>query len=537
MKGLNLKTMKKIATDGKYTTFKHDDGHEIKIAHTKLSKPMQKEMAALPHFDNGGVSEIDPEAQAASDAALNISPKTQSAINAMPKAPENTTQPINEDIGPEAQNELMDQSAGPSPASSSTPGAPTANPYNAYGAGAMEERQNIEQGMKGFGEAEKQEADTVSRAGNVGASETLAYDKILRDKNAADQEARQEVLERRKEVIDHYKSGALNPHHYWESKSTGSKISTAIGLILGGMGSKGGQNLAADFINKQIDRDMDAQKSRLGIDENLLSANFREFGDLKTAQDMTKQNLADIYSTQIQRLAQQTAGPMAQARAAKLISELQMSKAPELGNTTQKVAMGKIMQNLLKSGDVPNTIQAMRMFDPAMAKSLEQRYVPGVNAVASIPVPEETKKEITVRQDFDQKIGQLREFAKQNSGSLNPAIMHKGAAMAKIVQDAARQAANQGVFKESENKFMNSIISDNPTAFFGKYRTDPGYAQIEQSNRNMLNNVYKNYGLPSVPEVKEAPAPQGSLEGKTASDGNGNKIIMKNGKWIPYGRK
>lgn len=103
---------------------------------------------------------------------------------------------------------------------------------------------------------------------------------------------------------------------------------------------------------------------------------------------------------------------------------------------------------------------------------------------------------MTMRQDLDQKITELRAFAQKNSGSLNPSTIKQGAAMARLVQDAYRQANNQGVFKESEKEFVNSIANENPTAFFNKFRTDPGYAAVQKGNVDTLNGLYKSYGLP-----------------------------------------
>jgi hypothetical protein len=43
MKGLNLANMKKVHEDDKCATFRHDSGHEIKVAKKGLSSAMQKE--------------------------------------------------------------------------------------------------------------------------------------------------------------------------------------------------------------------------------------------------------------------------------------------------------------------------------------------------------------------------------------------------------------------------------------------------------------------------------------------------------------
>jgi len=52
-------------------------------------------------------------------------------------------------------------------------------------------------------------------------------------------------------------------------------------------------------LNRQIDRDIDAQKATLGRKESLLSANMRQFGNLHDATQMTKVMQTDIVSNQL----------------------------------------------------------------------------------------------------------------------------------------------------------------------------------------------------------------------------------------------
>ena len=60
-------------------------------------------------------------------------------------------------------------------------------------------------------------------------------------------------------------TGKIDPQHYIGSMSTSEKLSTAFGLILGGIGAGaiGQQNPALAYLNKQIDNDIEAQKANL----------------------------------------------------------------------------------------------------------------------------------------------------------------------------------------------------------------------------------------------------------------------------------
>ncbi len=54
----------------------------------------------------------------------------------------------------------------------------------------------------------------------------------------------------------------IDPGRYWASKSTGGKIATIVGLVLGSIGaSVDGQNRAAQALDNAITRDLEAQKA------------------------------------------------------------------------------------------------------------------------------------------------------------------------------------------------------------------------------------------------------------------------------------
>lgn len=372
MKSLDLRNFKKVSSDGKTTTFRKDGGHEIKIAHSALSKDLQKQITALPGYDDGGEVSEDREPTSAAtpedadaeqenfDEAnpshsldqdsvdrLHMSKEEMSTINNIPPTPQNQQDLSSVPIDQTAQPGL------PSPAVS--------NP-NLFSAGAQEEMSNLKQGMQGYNEATQQEANKISQNSDAIASDALTHQMALSKFNDASTAAQNDINQRRQANIQDINNQHIDPSHYYESLSSGQKAMTAIGLILGGIGGMGHQNMALDFLNKQIDRDVEAQKANLGKKETLLSANFKEAGDLRDAEAMTRVNMADIYTNQLQQRAVQLQGPMAQARAQQAASQLQMKVAPELGQLTQKVAMGKMLQSMQSQNMSPESkIQMYQM--------------------------------------------------------------------------------------------------------------------------------------------------------------------------------
>lgn len=133
----------------------------------------------------------------------------------------------------------------------------------------------------------------------------------------------------------------IDPQHYLSSLGTGQKISTGIGLILGGMGGglTGQGNAALDFLNKQIDRDISAQKEDLGKKENLLTANMRQFGNLRDATEMTKVMQMDIVKNQLAQAAASAQSPLAQARAQQAIGQLDQQIAPIMSQIAMRKSL------------------------------------------------------------------------------------------------------------------------------------------------------------------------------------------------------
>lgn len=126
----------------------------------------------------------------------------------------------------------------------------------------------------------------------------------------------------------------IDPKHYLGDMSTAGKVSTAIGLILGGIGgglSGRGGNVALDVLNKQIDRDIESQKANIDKKTNLLSANMRQFGNLKDAEMMTRAMMQDQISNQLKMEAAKAQDPIAKARAMQAAGQLEASNAQVIG--------------------------------------------------------------------------------------------------------------------------------------------------------------------------------------------------------------
>lgn len=169
-----------------------------------------------------------------------------------------------------------------------------------------------------------------------------------------------------------YASGHINPNHYAESMSSVGKVKTAIGLVLGGMG--GGllhqENPALKFLNSQIDRDIDAQKSELGKKQNLLQANIHKMGNLRDATEMTRAMMMGIQANQFRAAAANAQGPMARATAMQEAGKLDERIAPIMS----QIAMRQTMMRGMGTGQVDPTMAIRFMAPEGQQMELMKQY-------------------------------------------------------------------------------------------------------------------------------------------------------------------
>ena len=332
---------------------------------------------------------------------------------------------------------------------------------------------------------------------DVAAGQEKAVDQTIDPMQKASahfQKATNDLAQQRQMFTDYIQKNPVQADHYLKSMSTGSKIMTGIGLILGGIG--GGlthqENPALKFLQSQIDRDIESQKANLGRVQNLLQHNTEQYGNLRDGMTATRLQLTDILAQKLQAEALKQGGAQAKANAMLATQQLYQGVAPFMARLQVANALHSA------AGDSPQTVQhllnAADQFAPEVAKSFRERYIPGVGE-ASLPVPEKQRDEMRARNNFNQQMGQLIQFSKANSGALDPRVRAQGEALAAQVQDAYRQMNGLGVFREGEQGFVNSFIGQQPAQLFASFRSQPGYQAAARINSQHLSNLYKSFGV------------------------------------------
>lgn len=130
----------------------------------------------------------------------------------------------------------------------------------------------------------------------------------------------------------------INPTAYTDNAKTNHKTSTVIGLMLGGMAGQGHGNVAMDYINKQIDRDIDAQKTNINNRHTVLGAYQDLYKNSNVAANLARVSTNDIYAHKVAKVAASLGTRQAQAtadafKASKMIEnhQLLLDSAGRLG--------------------------------------------------------------------------------------------------------------------------------------------------------------------------------------------------------------
>jgi hypothetical protein len=342
---MNLSHFKKLKEDEKCAVLVHPDGHRIQVAKSMLNPKMRSMLGEMPmHMAEGGMvndplmeplMEMDPQSPAIPDGDRNPASISDAAIPgsdvmSMNQAPGMVMTPV---VAPDPVPVPV---AAPSPVAP----APVVMPMNPP---IMAQRQPqsaavpaTTPGMvggirKGF-EMEQQglqmEAAGQQQSAQAQASAQEEEAHQLQQISDGYQRRMSELDNEIKNVTKDLNNGEIDPNHWWNSKDDASKTQTVIGLILGGIGAglTGKENMAAEYIDKQITRDIEAQKMNLGKKQNLLSAYYHQMGNLRDAEMMARASLKDVYASKIQAAGLRTQDPIIRARALQAAGRLKVQQ-------------------------------------------------------------------------------------------------------------------------------------------------------------------------------------------------------------------
>jgi hypothetical protein len=302
-------------------------------------------------------------------------------------------------------------------------------------------------------------------------------------------------------------SAKIDPQGWWHNKNTGQKVLTAIGMLFAGAGGgvAGHPEAASNLINKFIDNDIEAQKADINNKNTLLGKYMEMYNSVPQAENAARLTLGSAIEGQINQQASKLGSQNAQLAAQSANGALRQQLLPQI----EGLARGQVMSQMYGNMNQPNggaqsgsaeqqyqdRMQNMRVLNPDLGKDMQDKYLPGVG-VSRVPVPDALREKLAAQSDLSDKLAKLELFANQHQGTvLDRAIVNQGKTLAADAQQAARVAGHQGVFKESDQKFLESMIDPDPTKFGAAIRTLPKYKQLRDSNNSTMKTYFKSYGV------------------------------------------
>ena len=472
---MDLSKFRKVKSDKHTSTFQHYAGHTITIAHNKLSSKMREQLHKLPthtpkvqRMAEGGTAGDDNtidydklmSKEAAENAPYGTNPQSNAAQDGVTVASTDPNAGV-EEMQPQYDGSLQ----GPA----TMPAAPASNdPY-----GSLAALQQQMGGVQKVGAGQQAEAQAVGAQGKANISWEQEHQNQAKQNLSNYEASKAELTKERQAVMTDIANGHINPKQYLEKMSTGSKIATGIGLILGGMGAglTHGPNLAFKMLQDNIDRDIEAQKAELGKKNSLLAHNMQQGRDLDEAYRVTQMQSNDILASHLRMTADQTADPLAKAR----LMEIAGMTDQKTAEIQHQIALSKMQQAALGGGGGGiNPVMAIKLLAP-----------PGQQ--------EALMKDLKAKQDSEGNIKNMMDafdyVAQHNTilGKLNPQNQSRIDAMwdpkmVKLAHDSA------GRFNMEELPIMNKY----------KPKATDDQETIAQKKLGFLNDMKSRMSFPSL---------------------------------------
>lgn len=513
---LNLSKMKKVGGDQHSSTFMHPSGHQITIAHSGVSALQRKQLEGMSVHkmaDGGDATPVNldapipaqfenPDAGAVSRSSAviphdeskdapdsyGVDKEAWAKANAAPK----------EMAPPPAQKENESRA----PAASSSPGIPF---------GVTDFSKAYQQGQQAI--SEQQKIDEAKSKANLDIqTQDLSH---RQDLNKQFQDQLKDFNTHQQQYIQDYMKGHIDPKHYVDSMSTGQKILTGIGLFLGGAGAEGGKNLAYESLQKNIDRDIASQQENIDKKKTLLSANQALYHDNVLALNQTRINMNDMMDHQIQLAASKLGTPQAKANADAAHAKFAMENYALL---QQNAMRATVMKNLQSGGQNLNAVDlANAGLIPQAEAAKEQASIDAQKTAIA------KTQELYNAFDKEQTAGNF----------LNPQSSRRVDALkAELVNAVMNASASKRLTHESIKAEIEPLMIKTTDDEKTRHEKEQGLLNIVQRHADPTPYMSR-FAPKSLPAFGSSGS--NPMEGKTASDSSGNRIVMRNGQWVPYG--
>lgn len=579
---MNFKGFKKISSDDKCTKLIHDNGHELKIAHSALSQKHRKELEKLPvkMADGGGVVEQGQEEQKQPTIVINAGaqpqqPQQSQSYPVLETPPEQFSYKTGGyQYTPEDKAYL--QSRG-TPVDDGAARAPADNVQQAaqpqVQQPVVEAPQEPEQPQNGLAQEANSQDDELAPA--AAPQQAAQPDPQTQQEDAPlDEEQKQAPDEYMKSYADYknahqqqfahedaafqhdLQNGHITPETYsglFAKKDTLGKVGTIFGLMLSGMGSglSGQPNAVLAMMDQQIKNDLDAQKTSKENAQNYFKLNLRQqlqgatIGQMKTQNQLTgaqaantnqdaqlkaynlariQMNLAALHNQKLV-VDKMPDGPMKQ-KAMQTLAMMGTAVNAENANISDVAASKLALLNTM-GGNSGTALRLMGMKD--LAEDVEGKTIPG-HGKATRPVPENIQNQIVAMDTLGDKAADLMKYSTANFATLSPAKRAVAKQKAEEFLNFYNTSIQGGTLTEGRLAWLDDQIKKNPTGVITQLLgNQQRLAEMKNSNDHRRDIILKSFGAP-ISQSQQSQS--GSSEGQTSTSKSGKPIIYKNGKWI-----
>jgi hypothetical protein len=322
---MNIPKHWSLAEDNKdhFVIHDHRDDKRFKVSKAGLHPATQIKVMKMQKFDDGG----DVQDLGGVGSIVNGQP---------PQSPSAPPQPS----GASGDWEQPTPQAAPQPVPDAAP--PQGDVLSQYNANSAQELKGLEDKGKAEAASSAENAKTLKTSNDQLKDIFAQSQQDLWNQNVENQNLSQQIA-----------STKIDPNHYYNSKSVGGKIGTAISLIVGGIGAglTHGPNMAYETIQKAIANDIEAQRANLANKQSLLSDNLKKYGDMKAATQATMLQMNAIVQGQLAATAAKYGSQADLGGSQALLGQMKNQQLAASTALQQQLMEQKIKQHLA-GGDV-----------------------------------------------------------------------------------------------------------------------------------------------------------------------------------------
>lgn len=494
---------------------KDPKGKELKIAKQSLSDALHEKIRG---YAKGGLvsdeieKESDPFSSMGDALGAPLAPRTENPdmptpIGLGPQAPMQSSQDIH--LSPGA-NVLQNLGVGATaPIVPSTPtamggemvapsaAAPPVQPSHATPSMAQPNMNGpldqMQAANKQESQAQQQYYGTAQKAQEEANAKGAEVDKMHQTTVAG-------LEKQQNEFMNAFATQKIDPNRLWSSASTGSKISAAIGVILGGLGAglTGGPNQALEIMNKHVDQDIDAQKAELGKKQTLYSMNLQKYQNEHMAYLATKAQVASALQGKLASAAAQMGTGQAKAHETQANAQINLYRQ----QINQQLASQKTLHDVLKYTRETGDLRYADYLPAETANNLRGRSVPGYGLATTSERADKANELVATTEASKKGINDLLEFTKKPAASFSLQDRAEAQATAAMLKAKLRTTlVGPGAVNESEWKLLDNIVA-NPTDIDRmSSSTKKSLETLQKKLDQNLNTSLTQYGLKSKPKI------------------------------------